>query len=197
MNVKPSFCHAADINSFNTYKLKPLLAEAIDKNVQDINNTIKYTTTVKFSKKVFYDSNLRTDNRRMHVCNNALVKVNYDDKYCVAKTLLLFEYQSNQVTKSEHFALVQFYDKISVSLAGISYCDGNRQVNVNVLSQGSLLKVVTLDHMASLIAILISECELKEYHNRVYLFWPQMNRSDLQLDQAVAAFGFETSLFDF
>ena len=105
--------------------------------------------------------------------------------------------QANQAVKSKHFALVQFYDEISVSLAGIPYCDGNRQVNMNALSGSSLLKVVPLDHLAFPVGTLISGCELKEYHNRVYFFWPQMNRSDLQLDQAVTAFGFDTSLFDF
>ena len=140
---------------------------------------------------------LKTDNRRMHVCNNALIKVKHSDRHCIAKTLLLFGYQANQAAKSKHFALVQFYDEISISLAGIPYCDGNCQVNLNALSGSSLLKVVPLDHFASPVATLISGYELKEYHNRVYFFWPQMNRSDLQLDQAVTAFGFHTSLFDF
>ncbi|OBZ65004.1 hypothetical protein A0J61_11950, partial [Choanephora cucurbitarum] len=54
MDVKLSFCHAANINSFDAYKLKPLLAEAIGTNLQDISSIINYATTVKFLKKVFY-----------------------------------------------------------------------------------------------------------------------------------------------
>ncbi|OBZ80891.1 hypothetical protein A0J61_11060 [Choanephora cucurbitarum] len=68
---------------------------------------------------------------------------------------------------------------------------------MDALSESFLLKVVPLDHLTSPVATLISGCELKEYHNRVYFFWPQMNRSDLQLDQTVTAFDFDTSFFDF
>ena len=83
-DVSPSFCHAADIHDFDAYKLKPLLAEAIGISSQNINDIINYATTVKRSKKVFYDSILKTANRRMHVCNNALIKVKHSDRHCIA-----------------------------------------------------------------------------------------------------------------
>lgn len=196
-NIDDAFKHASSLNNFESHKLKQLLADVVKISTQDIEPTIKYANGISFSKKVFYHSSLLPGNRKMRTCINALVKPERGNNPCIAKTLLLFQHQQSSHDLPKQFALIQLYDQISVSLAGIPFCDGNHHINMDDIYANTLLKVVPVDALLSPVATLKSNCELKEYTNRIYFFWPQMQRANMQIGQAVSAFNFEDAIFNF
>ena len=195
--IDTAFKNIANLNDFSNYNLKKLLADVINVSTQGIEPTIKYANGIAIKKKVFYHSSLHPGNRKTRTCTNALVKSERGNEPCIAKTLLLFKHQQSSHDLPKYFVLIQLYSQISVSLAGIPFCDGNQHVNMNDLYANTLLKVVPVDALISPVATLKSNCALKEYNNRIYFFWPQMQRANMQIGQAVSAFNFEDAIFNF